>query len=110
MPGQQGKSLCCLPGCDKPRWSRGRCGRHSQELKLADPAEWERIGELSKEQQDHLYYLTANNLPYPKWEFLGQEDILARRQRWLDEHPDAPTLMTWADVDDLIAAEAQDLK
>jgi len=105
------KSPCCIPGCGRPRWSRGRCGRHGQELKLADPAEWMRIAQLSNDQQEHLFYLTAHQLPLPKWEYQGDEDYLARlcerRQRYLDTH-DVPALLSWEDLDDLIAKEGME--
>lgn len=103
------KQPCCIPNCGKPRWSRGRCGRHSAELKAADPDEWARLGTLTTEQQNHLYYLTANNLPHQPWTYEGHEDILARRQRWLDEHPNAPTLMSWEDVDAEIEQESSNV-
>jgi len=39
----------------------------------------------------------------------GQEEILIRRERWIDEHPNAQKLMTWDEVDTEIAKEDQEL-
>lgn len=58
--------VCCLPNCERPRWVVGRCGRHGAEL---PPEEVERLQALSRDEQEHEFYLVKHGLPLPKWEY-----------------------------------------
>jgi hypothetical protein len=64
--------ICALPDCERPRWSALRCGRHAEELKQTDPAEFERLGRLVRENPkaaEHEGYMLKHRLPHPKYEY-----------------------------------------
>ena len=73
------RPVCCLPDCARQRWSAGRCGIHSAELKRNSPAEFERLQSLTKEEQEHEFYLVKHGLPLPTWEYenpLGEAELI----------------------------------
>jgi hypothetical protein len=94
--------------CTKPMWSAGRCGKHSRELRATDPAEFERISHLTRDERERLFYATANPT-LPKWEYenLDGEAWLIRRQEYLDTH-DVPLLTTWSELDDMMLKDEQE--
>jgi hypothetical protein len=71
--------ICALPDCDRPRWSALRCGKHAEELRRNDPAEFERLGRLVRENPEaakHEGYLLKHGLPLPPWQWEGDEQAL----------------------------------
>lgn len=70
--------VCCEPNCGRPRWALGRCGRCVKIFRLEHPDEVARLENLSREEQEHAFYMTLHQLPAPRWEWLGREDELIR--------------------------------
>lgn len=64
--------ICCIPGCSKPAWIFGRCGKHGHELKQNDPAEVARIQAMTQAERESAFYRTKNPLPL-SWEFEPSE-------------------------------------
>jgi hypothetical protein len=72
------RATCCIPNCERRRWSVGRCGIHSRELKQNSPAEFERLQSLPSEEQESEFYRTKYPLP-PKWQYenpLGEAELI----------------------------------
>ena len=70
--------ICASPDCEPPAWSLGFCGQCIQRLRLEQPEEVGRLESLTLEERRHENHLTKHGLPFPKWEWLGDEEALIK--------------------------------